>query len=50
MNMADIKIYIDYIAKVIEVVGIAIIVTGTALALLKFIFGLQKKSHVPINY
>jgi uncharacterized membrane protein len=39
--MDDIKVYIDYIARIIEATGIITIVVGMMLALFKFIFTLQ---------
>lgn len=39
--MEDIRIYIEWTAKLIEVVGILTIVVGTGLALGKFLFSLQ---------
>lgn len=40
-RMDHIKIFIEYIARGIELTGIMTIVIGTALALIKFIFTLQ---------
>ncbi len=40
--MDNLKIYIDYIARIIEAAGVATIVIGTILALGKFIFNLQE--------
>ncbi len=39
--MEDIKIYIDYTARIIEATGVITIVIGTMLALIKFIFSVQ---------
>ena len=39
--MEEIKIYIEYVAKGIEIAGIITIIIGTFLALTKFIFTLQ---------
>lgn len=39
--MQEIKIYIEYAAKGIEIAGIITLVIGTILALVKFIFTLQ---------
>lgn len=39
--MDDLKLYIDYIAWGIEAAGVLIIVIGTLLALIKFIFAVQ---------
>ena len=39
--METIKIYIEYVAKGIEIAGIITIIIGTILALTKFIFTLQ---------
>ncbi len=40
--MDDIRIYIDYIARIIEAVGVLTIVIGAGIALVKFIFSIQK--------
>jgi len=40
--MEEIKVYINYIAKAIEVVGVLTIVIGATIALFEFIFSLQK--------
>lgn len=40
--MEDFKIYIDSIAKVIEVVGVITIVVGASIALFQFGFSIQK--------
>lgn len=40
--MNDIDLYINYIAKGIEIVGVITIVIGAALSLTKFIFASQK--------
>jgi uncharacterized membrane protein len=46
--MEDIKLYISYIARVIEAVGVATIVIGVLIALIRFIFVWQ--NIVPRNY
>lgn len=46
--MEDIKIYINYTAKIIEVVGVIAIFIGTGMAIVKFIFSIQKV--VPRSY
>jgi uncharacterized membrane protein len=38
----EIKIYINYAAKFIEIAGVLTIVAGTLLALIKFVFAIQK--------
>ena len=40
--MDDVRIYIDYIARIIEAVGVLTIVIGAGIALVKFIFSLQQ--------
>ena len=40
--MPDMKIYIEYCARVVELIGIATIVIGTLWALAKFIIGKQQ--------
>ena len=42
--MNEIKLYIEYAAKGIEIVGIITIIIGTVLALTKFVFTLQNVS------
>ncbi|MEO5584790.1 MAG: DUF1622 domain-containing protein [Flavobacteriales bacterium] len=39
--MEDVKVYIGYIARVIEAIGVAAIVFGVLIALIRFIFTLQ---------
>ncbi len=39
--MEEVKVYIEYVAKGIEIIGIITIVIGTVLALIKFIFNRQ---------
>ena len=39
--MEDIKLYIGYTARIIEAIGVATIVIGVLISLLKFIFTLQ---------
>lgn len=46
--MDIVKLYIGYIARVIEAIGVAAIVFGVVLALLRFIFTLQNIE--PRNY
>lgn len=36
--MNDIKIYISYVARIIEIIGVAAIVTGIIIAFVRFIF------------
>ena len=36
--MGDTKVYIDYVAKFIEIIGVLTIVTGAIIALIKFVF------------
>jgi hypothetical protein len=40
--MEDIKVYINYVAKCIEVIGVATIVVGALIALFQFGFSIQK--------
>jgi uncharacterized membrane protein len=40
--MYDIRVYIEYIARIIEAIGVLIIGIGSAIALLKFIIPIQK--------
>jgi len=40
--MEDIKVYIDYVARGIEVVGVLTIVLGSLVALFQYTFSLQK--------
>ena len=40
--MGDTKVYIDYVAKFIEIIGVITIVAGAAIALVEFAFSLQK--------
>lgn len=40
--MADIKLYIEYIARIIEVIGVLIIAIGAAIALFRFILPRQQ--------
>ena len=40
--MTDTKIYIDYVAKLIEIIGVLTITIGAVIALIKFIFTLQE--------
>jgi uncharacterized membrane protein len=46
--MENIKIYIDYIAKIMESIGVLTIFLGSVFALGKFIF--QLKSKNPLSY
>ncbi|MCC9070201.1 DUF1622 domain-containing protein [Flavobacterium sp. F-65] len=46
--MEDIKVYIEYVAKGIEIAGILTIIVGTVLAMGKFIFTMQ--GVVPRSY
>jgi uncharacterized membrane protein len=39
--MEDIKVYIQYIARLIEAAGVITLVMGTAIALIKYIFSIQ---------
>jgi uncharacterized membrane protein len=39
--MDDIKVYIDYVARIIEVTGIVVIVLGMAIALFRYVFTFQ---------
>jgi uncharacterized membrane protein len=39
--MEDTKIYIDYVAKFIEIIGVLTIVTGAVIALVQFLFSIQ---------
>ncbi len=40
--MDELKIYINYIAKVFESIGVITIVIGTLMALFKYVFAIQK--------
>jgi uncharacterized membrane protein len=40
--MPDFRLYIEYIARIIEAVGVLIIAIGAAIALIKFVFPLQQ--------
>lgn len=46
--MEDITIYIHYVAKAIEVVGVITIVAGSFIALFKYIFSIQ--NIIPRSY
>lgn len=46
--MEEVKLYISYIARVIEAIGVATIVFGVLIALVRFIFTLQNIK--PRNY
>lgn len=39
--MNDIKLYIGYVARAIEIIGVATIVLGIAIAMVRFLFTLQ---------
>lgn len=39
--MEDVKLYIGYIARIIEAIGVAAIVFGVLIALIRFLFTLQ---------
>lgn len=41
-SMPDFRLYIEYVARIIEAVGVLIIAIGAAIALIKFIFPLQQ--------
>lgn len=43
--MHDFRLYIEYIARAIEAIGVLIISIGAAIALFKFIFPLQNNAH-----
>lgn len=43
--MQDFRLYIEYIARFIEAIGVLIITTGAAIALFRFIFPIGQKSH-----
>ncbi|MBD1397736.1 DUF1622 domain-containing protein [Pontibacter sp. JH31] len=43
--MHDFRLYIEYIARVIEAIGVLIIAVGAAIALFRFIFPLQGNTH-----
>ena len=40
--MGDTKIYIDYVAKITEIIGVLTIVIGAGIALVEFAFSIQK--------
>lgn len=40
--MSDTKIYIDYVAKFTEIIGVLTIVAGAGIALIEFVFSIQK--------
>lgn len=42
--MERVDFYIDIVAKVIEVIGVATILIGTVLALIRFVYFLRKKA------
>ena len=42
--MQEIKLYIEYCARAVEVIGIVTIISGTLLALLKFVIGKQAQN------
>lgn len=46
--MDEVKLYIGYIARIIEIIGVATIVLGVIIALTRFIFTLQ--NITPRNY
>jgi hypothetical protein len=39
--MEDIKVYIHYVARIIEAIGVITLVVGTAIALVKYLFTIQ---------
>ncbi|AZB30094.1 DUF1622 domain-containing protein [Chryseobacterium balustinum] len=39
--MEEVKIYIDYVARIIEVIGVLTIFAGAVIALVKYIFSIQ---------
>lgn len=42
MSLEDVKTYIDYIARILEIVGVLTIAIGAGSALIRYFFSLQK--------